>query len=148
IAMPAGPTSSDLQAAGVGAFFRPRDLARLGLTHYQLQRLVDTGQVERVGSGLYRLADAQATELETIAMVASAAPQAIVCLLSALRVYDVGTQSPHQVWLAFDRKARKPTRLPARTTIVRFSGPMLTYGVVAHSVQGVRVRVTNPARTV
>lgn len=140
--------TSDLQQAGVGTFFRPRDLARLGITHYRLQRLVADGIVEQVGSGLYRLADAEATEMETIAMVASAVPHAIVCLLSALRVHEIGTQSPHQVWLAIDRKARKPMRLPAKTNIVRFSGPMLTYGVVTQAMQGVPVRLTNPARTV
>jgi predicted transcriptional regulator of viral defense system len=140
--------TSDLQQAGVGTFFRPRDLAQLGITHYRLQRLVADGIVEQVGSGLYRLADAEATEMETIAMVASAVPHAIVCLLSALRVHEIGTQSPHQVWLAIDRKARKPMRLPAKTNIVRFSGPMLTYGVVTQAMQGVPVRLTNPARTV
>lgn len=141
-------TSSDLQRAGIGVFFRPRDLVRLGLTHYQLQRLVAGGSVERVGSGLYRLADVEATEMETIAMVASAVPHAIVCLLSALRIHEIGTQSSHQVWLAIDRKARKPARLPAKTSIVRFSGQMLTYGVVIQSMQGVPVRITTPARTV
>ncbi|MCX8097506.1 MAG: transcriptional regulator [Casimicrobiaceae bacterium] len=110
--------------------------------------MVADGHVERVGLGLYRLADVEATEMETIAMVASAAPHAIVCLLSALRIHEIGTQSPHQVWLAIDRKARKPARLPAKTTIVRFSGQMLTYGVVTQSMQGVPVRMTNPARTV
>jgi predicted transcriptional regulator of viral defense system len=141
-------TSTDLQQVGVGAFFRPRDVARLGLSHYQLLRMLAEGRVERVGRGLYRLADVEATEMETIAMVASAVPHAIVCLLSALRIHEIGTQSPHQVWLAIDRKARKPTRLPVRTNIVRFSGPMLTYGVVTQSMQGVPVRLTNPARTV
>lgn len=141
-------TSSDLQRAGVGVFFRPRDLVRLGLTHYQLQRLVAGGSVERVGSGLYRLADVEATEMETIAMVASAVPHAIVCLLSALRIHEIGTQSSHQVWLAIDRKSRKPTRLPAKTSIARFSGQMLTYGVVIRSMQGVPIRITTPARTV
>jgi predicted transcriptional regulator of viral defense system len=106
------------------------------------------GVVERVGRGLYRLADVEATELETIAMVASAAPHAIVCLLSALRVHDVGTQSPRQVWLAIDRKARSPRRLPAAVRVVRYSGQMLTYGVTTKPVQGVNVRLTNPARTV
>lgn len=138
----------DLQRAGVGTFFRLRDAARLGFTHYRLQQLVVEGSVERVGKGLYRLADVEATEMETIAMVASAVPQAIVCLLSALRIYEIGTQSPRQVWLAIDRKARKPTRLPAKTNFVRFSGQMLTYGIVTQSIQGVRVRVTSPARTV
>lgn len=110
--------------------------------------MIAEGSVERVGLGLYRLADVEATEMETIAMVASAVPHAIVCLLSALRVQEIGTQSPHQVWLAIDRKARKPSRLPAKTSIVRFSGQMLTYGVITRSIQGVNVRLTNPARTV
>lgn len=110
--------------------------------------MVADGRVERVSHGLYRFADVEAAEMETIAMVASAVPHAIVCLLSALRVHDIGTQSPHQVWLAIDRKARKPKRLPAKVSMVRFSGPMLTYGVVIKSMQGVRVQITNPARTV
>ena len=142
------PTPSDLRRAGIGAFFRPRDLRSLGITHHQIQRLVAEGHAEKAGPGLYRLSDAAATEMETIAMVGSAVPHAIVCLLSALRVHDIGTQSPRQVWLAIDRKARKPTRLPAAVSIVRFSGQMLTYGVVTQPIQGVRVRITTPARTV
>lgn len=142
------PSSSDLRRAGIGAFFRPRDLRPLGITHYQIQRLVAEGHAERAGPGLYRLSDVEATETETIAMIASAVPHAIVCLISALRVHDIGTQSPRQVWLAIDRKARKPTRLPAAVSIVRFSGQMLTYGVVTQSMQGVQVKITTPARTV
>lgn len=141
-------TFSDLQKAGVGAFFRPRDVVGLGLTHYQLQRMVEEGRIERVGPGLYRLADVEATEMETIAMVASVVPHAIVCLLSALRAHEIGTQAPRQVWLAIDRKARKPQRLPANARIVRFSRQLLTYGVITQPMQGVKVRLTTPARTV
>lgn len=141
-------TYADLQRAGIGAFFRPRDVLPLGVTHYKIGRMVADGRLERVGHGLYRWADVETTEMETIVMVASAVPHAIVCLLSALRVHEIGTQAPRQVWLAIDRKARKPRRLPAAVSIVRFSGQMLTYGVVTQSMQGVRVRITTPARTV
>jgi len=141
-------TKAQLDAAGIGAFFRPRDVLPLGMSFRQLQRLVDDGSVEKVGAGVYRLSEAAPDAFETIAMVASAAPDAIVCLLSALRVHEIGTQSPHQVWLAIDRKARIPRRLPAKVRIVRFSGQMLTYGIVTQSMQGVKVRLTNPARTV
>jgi predicted transcriptional regulator of viral defense system len=141
-------TKARLHAAGVGTFFRPRDVRHLGLSFRQLQRLVADGSIEKMGSGVYRLSEVQPDEFETIAMVAAAAPGAIVCLLSALRVHEIGTQSPHQVWLAIDRKARIPTRLPAKTRFVRFSGAMLTYGVVTQFIQGVNVRITNPARTV
>jgi predicted transcriptional regulator of viral defense system len=137
-----------LRQAGVGAFFRARDLLPIGITHYRLRLLVREGRVERIGHGLYRLADAEATDLETIAMVASAIPHAIVCLLSALYVHEIGTQLPHRVWLALDRKARLPLRSPAPVQIVRFSGRMLTYGVIVRPLQGVNARITGPARTV
>jgi predicted transcriptional regulator of viral defense system len=137
-----------LNAAGVGAFFRPRDVLPLGVSFRKLQRLVAEGTVEKLGSGVYRLSEVEPNEFETIAMVSAAAPDAIVCLLSALRIHEIGTQSPHQVWLAIERKARVPRRFPAKVRIVRFSGQMLTYGVVTQSMQGVKVRITNPARTV
>lgn len=137
-----------LASAGVGAFFRPRDIEPLGVSFRQLQKLVSEGMVEKLGDGLYRLSEVEPTELETIAMVASAAPNAIVCLLTALRVHDIGTQSPHEVWIALDRKGRKPTRVPTKLRIVRFSGAMLTYGVIKRSMLGVPVSITSPARTV
>ena len=62
-------TRENLEAAGIGAFFRPRDLRPLGVSFRQLQNLVSKGTVENVGSGLYRLSEVEATELETIAMV-------------------------------------------------------------------------------
>lgn len=141
-------TKARLDAAGVGAFFRPRDVLPLEVSFRQLQRLAAEGTVEKLGGGLYRVSEVEPNELETIAMVASAVPNAIVCLLTALRVHGIGTQSPHKVWIALDRKARKPRRLSARVRIVRFSGAMLTYGVVKRSMLGVPVSITSPARTV
>lgn len=139
---------ADLEAAGIGAFFRPRDVLPLGVSFRQIQRLAEAGTVERLGGGLYRLSEVEPDEFETIAMVASAVPQAIVCLLTALRVHGIGTQSPHEVWIALDRKARKPQNVPTRLRIVRFSGVMLTYGVVQRTMLGVPVAITSPARTV
>ena len=137
-----------LQEAGLGVFFHPRDIAPLGVSHRRLQGLVSEGVVENLGNGLYRLAEVEPTEAETHAMVAAAVPNAIICLLTALHFHNIGTQAPHEVWIALDRKARKPARAPARVRIVRFSGAMLTYGVVVHPLLGVPVRVTSPARTV
>ena len=139
---------AQLRDAGVGAYFRPRDLVPLGVSHRRLQSLVSNGVVENLGNGLYRLSEVEPTEVETIAMVAAAIPNAVMCLLTALRFHDIGTQSPHETWIALDRKARKPTHPPARVRIVRFSGAMLTYGVVRRSALGVPFRITSPARTV
>ena len=139
---------AQLQKAGLGAYFRPRDLAQFGISHRKLTDLVAEGLVESLGNGLYRISEVEPTEAESIAMVAAAIPNAIVCLLTALRFHEIGTQSPHEIWIALDRKARKPTRAPARVRVVRFSGAMLTYGVIRQSALGVPFRITSPARTV
>ena len=141
-------TEARLKEAGIGVFFRPRDLKLLGISFRVLQQLVSTGAVQKSGPGLYRLAATKPTEFETIAMACSMAPRSIVCLLSALRVHGIGTQTPHEVWLALDRKARKPVRLGTKVRIVRFSRAMLTYGVLTRPILGVPVRITSPARTI
>jgi predicted transcriptional regulator of viral defense system len=137
-----------LKNAGVGAFFRPRDVKPLGVSHRQIQSLVVEGKVEPFGHGLYRMSAVAPTELETVAMVSAAIPSAIICLLTALGVHEIGTQLPHEVWIAIDRRSRKPTRAPARIRVVRFSGAMLRYGVIQQKMLGVSVRITSPARTV
>ena len=137
-----------LRTAGLGAFFRPRDVDALGVSYRQLRRFVATGIVDDLGGGLYRLAEIETSELETVAMVAAAVPRAVVCLMTALRVHEIGTESPHEVWIAIDRKARRPARTPAQVRVVRFSKAMLTYGVVRRPMLGVPVSITSPARTV
>ena len=128
--------------------FRAADLEARGIPRSRLNGMLRRGEVHRVGRGLYRLRDAPLTELETVAAVSKRIPGAIVCLLTALHVHGLGTQAPRDVWIALDRKARKPwaSELPIR--IVRFSGPMLRYAIETREVLGVPVRLTSPARTV
>jgi len=106
------------------------------------------GEVERISRGLYRLRDAPLNELETIAAVSKRIPGAIVCLLTALHVHGIGTQAPREVWIAIDRKARKPQAPELPVRVVRFSGAMLRYAIQTREVLGVPVRLTSPARTV
>jgi predicted transcriptional regulator of viral defense system len=88
------------------------------------------------------------SEHASLAEVARKHPQAIVCLLSALRFHDLTTQSPFEVWLAIPNKARAPRMDFPPLRIVRFSGAALSDGVEEHRVEGVPVRVTSVARTV
>src|SRR5438093_12841436 len=83
-----------VRQAGIGAFFRPTQLEAAGLSRDQLPALVRAGKVERIGRGLYRLADAEPTEHYSLAMACARVPNSVVCLLSALRVHGIGTQAP------------------------------------------------------
>ena len=72
IGSPAGTVQLDrgrLRNAGLGVYVRPHQIKDLGITYHQLRRLVSTGAVDHVVRGLYRLADEEPTEHETIAAV-------------------------------------------------------------------------------
>ncbi|MCG3202824.1 MAG: hypothetical protein NFCOHLIN_02710 [Gammaproteobacteria bacterium] len=137
-----------LDLARKRGLIRPRDLEPLGLPRVTLTRLVRQGALTRVARGLYALPDRSISEHTALAEVARKHPQAIVCLLSALRFQDLTTQSPFEVWLAIPNKARAPRIDYPPLRIVRFSGPLLAEGVEEHSIDGVPVRITSVARTV
>ncbi|GMV23100.1 MAG: hypothetical protein AMXMBFR57_30490 [Acidimicrobiia bacterium] len=141
--MPALPKS--LRKTGV---FRLKDAKALGLHSEQVRRLTRDGHLTRLGRGLYAPATAEPSEYHTLAEVAKRVPKGIVCLLTALRFHALGTQHPREVWLAVDRRAAIPKLDLAPVRIIRMSGAALTAGIVEHSIEGVTVRVTSPARTV
>lgn len=138
----------ELHRAGIGNFFRPSQLQELGIPYHQLRRLEATNAVERVGWGLYRLVDAEPTERYSIASVCARVPSAIVCLLSALQVYEIGTQVPHQVWVAIAHKAKPPVLTKKGVRLLRFSGAAWTHGIDETTFEGVPARITSPARTI
>ncbi len=141
---------SILELAAQRGLIRPRDLNERGLPTVALTRLVRQGLLQRVGRGLSAIPDRAVPEHRALSLaeVARKNPHAIACLLSALRVHELTTQSPFEVWLAIPNKARAPKMDYPPLRIVRFSGAALTEGIEEHSVDGVPVRVTNVARTV
>jgi predicted transcriptional regulator of viral defense system len=137
-----------LQFARPAGVLRPRDLAAAGLPRRDLARLVAAGTPVRSGRGLYSLADADLSERHALAEAAKRVPRGVVCLLSACRVHDLTTQNPHQLRLAIDRKARRPSVDYPPLRIVRFSGPALTAGAEQHRIDGASVLVHPAAKTV
>lgn len=137
-----------LKLARKGVILRPKDLQTKGLPKDYLWRLHKQKKLEKVGRGLYAMPGAAMSEHQTIVQAALRVPHGVVCLLSALRFHDLTTQSPFEVWMAIDVKARAPKEEIIPLRIVRFSGKALTAGVETHSIEGVKVRVYNPAKTV
>jgi predicted transcriptional regulator of viral defense system len=127
---------------------RARDLIAYSIPRETLRRLHAAGRLTRRARGLYVAADLPRTEHQMLAEAAVRAPHGIVCLLSALRFHGLTTQNPSEVWLAIDHKARAPRvpELPLR--IVYFSGSARRSGIQAHTIDGVRVRIYSPAKTV
>jgi predicted transcriptional regulator of viral defense system len=145
---PIPPKTAALLRLARKGLIRARDLDEVGVPRVYLKRLSDRGLLERLDRGLYRLADAPATELSSLAEVSKRAPHAIVALLSALQVHDMTSEAPHAVWVLIDRHARTPKLTSPTLEIVHASGLARTHGVETRTIQGVRVQLTTPAKTV
>jgi len=137
-----------LRLARQRGVLRARELPALGIPRVTLTRLHRAGLLERVGRGLYRSLDADVSEHHTLAEASKRVPHGVVCLISALRFHGIGTQAPFEVWLAIDRRARKPKVDYPPLRIVRFAHMDRRHAIAVYLVDGVKVRVTSPARTV
>ena len=134
-----------LRAAGV---LRLREFAEAGVAKAAVLRLADAGKLERIGRGLYALPGREVGESEALVQVAKRVPEGVVCLLTALSFHNLTDQNPSQVWLAIDRKARRPRLDWPPLEVVWWSHEVLSFGVMTKTIGGVVLRVTSPAKTV
>lgn len=127
---------------------RPRDIEAVGISRTYLNKLYREGILDRPSRGLYVLRNDEPSEQRSLVEACRRVPRGVVCLLSALQFHHLTTQSPFEVWMAIDAKARLPRVDYPPLRIVRFSGASLTTSVEEHAIEGVVVRVYAPAKTV
>jgi predicted transcriptional regulator of viral defense system len=138
-----------LRLARTRPVVRAGDIADQGIHTSTLTRLTRSGALERVGPGRYRLAKGQTlTEHHDLVVAATAVPRSVVCLISALRFHDVGTQLPHEVWIAVPRGARVPRLTAPPLHVVNVSPAVFDLGIEEHRIERQAVRVYSLARTV
>ncbi|HBA41178.1 MAG TPA: transcriptional regulator [Deltaproteobacteria bacterium] len=137
-----------LDIARKAGMFRAHELAKQGIPRVYLQRLEQQGLLVREARGLYRVPNAKITENHSLAEAAKRVSHGVLCLLSALRFHGLTTQNPSEIWLAIGWKTRAPKKDTQPLRIVRMSGKALTEGVEQHQIEGVSVKIYNPAKTV
>ena len=138
-----------LDLARQKGILRARDLGGQKLSRVLLSRLVGEGRLLKLSRGLYSLPDRVMTEDATLAEVAIKYPNSVFCLLTALQIHELTTQSPHQIWLAVDIKARVPQMDYPPLRIVWFSREALEAGAETVRLDGVvSVLVTSIEKTI
>lgn len=131
-----------------GGTLRTRDLIALGVHTDALYALRERGRVVELGRGLYRLADFGEAEHPDLAVVAVRAPNAAVCLISALSYHGITTQIPSSVHLAVPRGSYHGIKLSIPVTVYRFDPKTFNEGLQIHRIAGMPLKIYNPARTV
>src|SRR5229473_5414178 len=119
-----------------------------GIHPAALYRLVAEGGLTRLARGLYRLSSAREFSNPDLAVVAAKAPDAVVCLISAVAFHGITTQIPRAVHLAVLRGRYAGLRLRTPPVkIYRFDVPTFGHGIEMHPIDGVPVRIYGVART-
>lgn len=137
-----------LDLAKANKILQAKDLRKEDIPSVYLTRLVESGDLRRIGRGLYVLSEHEFDEKQSFIEVQKLVPKGVICLLSALSFHELTTQNPFEVWLAIERHSPIPqiSYPPLRT--FRVSGEAFSDGIETHDIEGVNLRVYSPAKTV
>lgn len=150
---PMNDQSNDLEHAVTmfrkrGGMLRASEAIALGIHPRTLYRLRDENRLVTVSRGLYRLADLPELSDPDLVSVATRIPQAVICLISALAFHEITTEIPHEVSIALPRTVKRPRLDYPPLRVFWFSGDALTEGIEEHKIDGVKVRIYGPEKTV
>lgn len=124
------------------------DVREHGWSPQLLLSLHQAGKLQRVARGLYSLPDAEITEHQTLIEVCQRVPKAVLCLLSALQFHGIGTQMPHEVWVALPQATHTPALDYPLLRITRLRGVAYSEGIQTVTEHGAPIRVYSVAKTV
>ncbi len=145
--MPTSQQQARRRSAHRCGTLRTGEALAAGIHPRTLYEMRDSGELEQLARGVYRLAAMPPLSDPDLATVGKRIPQGVVCLISALAFHELTTQIPHVVHLAISRTARSPTLEFPPLQIYRFSGQAFHAGVEVHAIESVEVRIYSLEKT-
>lgn len=133
---------------GISTIVRSRDLTKLGVSATTISRAVANGELLRIGRGVYQLSNAEIDTHATLIETAKRAPNAVICLMSALAYHGLTDQLPRAVWIAIGAKDWKPNMTYPKIRAVRFREPYFSSDIESHSIGGVEVRIYSVTKSI
>lgn len=130
-----------------GGVLRTRDALFAGIHPETFYAMRDSGVIERMSRGLYRLADLPKLGQPDLVTAALKIPKGVVCLISALSFHGITTQIPHEIYCALPRGAKKPKVDFPPVRIFWFIEDVFREGIETHRVEGTDLRVYSEEKT-
>ena len=131
-----------------GGTLHTGEALRLGIHPRTLYAMRDSGILEQISRGLFRLAELPPFGNPDLVTVALKIRNGVICLISALAFHELTTQVPHEVYVAV-KQGSEPPRLPyPPVRLFWFSGDAFSEGVQIHKVDGIPLRIYGPEKTV
>ena len=131
-----------------GGAVRMSDVLREGINRRTLYAMRDEGVLTQLSRGVFRLASLPELGTPDLVTVSARVPSGVVCLISALSFHELTTQIPHAVDIALPRGATAPRIDYPPVNIYWFSSAAFTSGVENPKVDGQKLRVYSPEKSV
>lgn len=131
-----------------GGVLRTVQALRAGIHPRDLYALRETGVLETVSRGVYRLSELPPLADPDLAVVASRVPRAVIAVVSALHFHGLSTETPTAVSIALPRGTNRPRLEWPPLRVYWFSGALYREGIETHERDGVTLKVYGAARTV
>ena len=130
-----------------GGLIRTKEALNTGIHPRTLYFMRDNGLLFQVNRGLFELADESTIQNIDLVSVAIRAPQAVVCLVSALSFHGITSQVPHQVSIALKKGAETPRIDFPPIKVYRFSIASFESGIEAYKIDDKTVHVYSTEKT-
>ena len=95
-----------------GGILRTSQALQAGIHPGTLYAMRDSGQLEVISRGVFRLSDIPPLGNPDLVTVATRVSHGVICLISALSFYELTTQIPQEIHVALQRGGRSLERPP------------------------------------
>lgn len=114
------------------------DLAEAGLTRRQFERLVETGEYERIAPGQFLRSGATDDTTAAWMAIVTKRPHATLCLMTALSIHDLTDEIPTRSHIAIPRGTKPVTVWNAPIRWHHFDNATFDIGRSEHALPGGR----------
>ena len=119
-----------------------------GFLRKHLKTLLEAGQIEKIGRGIYLLKNGPSLSNPDLVTVALQAPKGIICLISALYYHQATDEVPHSVYVAIPRGTRASKIDYPPVQYFRYTPKVWESGIETHSIDRHPVKIYSLAKTV
>jgi predicted transcriptional regulator of viral defense system len=128
--------------------FTAEEAKKLGVSAAHLAYYIKKGQLKRLGRGIYQGADFQCPpenfQWEDLIDAVNSVPGGVVCLISALAIYDITEQIPRQHWIAIPHSTS--INKASSIKIIRFRNMEL--GKIKIDLENIQIPIFDRERTI
>jgi len=129
-------------------FFTSTEAKKLGVSCALVGHYIKTGRLRHLGHGIYQNSEyknlSDSYQWEDLIEAVTSIPNGIICLISALSIYDITDEIPRQHWIAVPHGTT--IRRGRTIKIVRLRN--IELGKTEIDLDGTRIRIFDRERTI